>query len=185
MVASGSGSQVHLTPVLRTLGKGGKYLTSIYRAKTGLIFSQMFLRFIPFYFKSSSELSQRRWDFLKWRRRQYIRKYKNWPEILTSEPNLTGKRWSQLWNLFFSWKVWLLAFRNCLWKNFEIKTKACSPGFVRRGQVATVHTQVKKLTRSFDFEFKFDREALIPALKSFFSLKGMTLSFQELFLKYF
>ena len=44
---------------------------------------------------------------------------------------------------------------------------------------------IPKVTRKFDFESKFDREALVPALKSFFSLKGMTLSFQELFLKKF
>ncbi len=65
MVAPGSGPQVHLTPVLRTLGEEEKYVTSTYRAKTGLIFSQMSLRFFLFLFRLSSELSGRRWDFIK------------------------------------------------------------------------------------------------------------------------
>ncbi len=43
MVAPGSGHQVHLTPVLRTLEERGKYLTSTQKAQTGLIFSQMSL----------------------------------------------------------------------------------------------------------------------------------------------
>ncbi len=41
------------------------------------------------------------------------------------------------------------------------------------------------MTPKFDFGAKFDREALVPALKSFFFLKGMTLSFQKLFMKNF
>ena len=61
---------------------------------------------------------------------------KKWPGILTLTPNLTGKRWSQLWNLFFPWKVWLLAFRNCSWKNFGFKTQILSPWFVGQGQAA-------------------------------------------------
>ncbi len=65
MVAPGSGSQEHLAPVLRTLGEEEKYVTSTYRAQTGLIFSQMFLRFYPFLFRLSSDNSRRRWDFIK------------------------------------------------------------------------------------------------------------------------
>ncbi len=49
MVAPGSGPQVHLTPVLGTLGERGKYLTSTYMAQTRLFFSQMSL--VIFYFK--------------------------------------------------------------------------------------------------------------------------------------
>ena len=65
MVAPGSGSQVCLALVLRTLGKEEKYLTSTYGAQTGLIFSQMSFKIILFYFRLSSELSEERWDFLK------------------------------------------------------------------------------------------------------------------------
>ena len=65
MVAPGSGPQVHLAPVLRTLGESWKYLTSTYRAQTRLIFSQMSLGTFHFKFILSSELFGRRWDFLK------------------------------------------------------------------------------------------------------------------------
>ncbi len=65
MAAPGLGPQVHLTPVLRTLGEEEKYLTSTYRAQTGLIFSQMSLGTFNFKFILSSELFGRRWEFLK------------------------------------------------------------------------------------------------------------------------
>ena len=65
MVAPGSEAQVHLAPVLRTLGEREKYLTSTYRAQTELIFSQMSLGIFHFLFRLSSDPSGRRWDFLK------------------------------------------------------------------------------------------------------------------------
>ena len=65
MVAPGSGSQVYLTPVPRTLGEREKYLTLTYRAQTRLIFSQMSLAIFYFLFRLSSHHSVRRWDFLK------------------------------------------------------------------------------------------------------------------------
>ncbi len=65
MVAPGSGAQVHLTPVLRTLEVRGKYFSSTYRPQIRLIFSQMSLGVFHFYFKIISDVSERRWDFLK------------------------------------------------------------------------------------------------------------------------
>ncbi len=44
MVAPGSGSQVRLIPVLRTLVTMGNYLTLTHKAQIELIFSQMSLR---------------------------------------------------------------------------------------------------------------------------------------------
>ena len=65
MVAPGSGPQVHLAPVPRTLVERGKYLTSTYRAQTRLIFSQMSLGFFYFLLGLSPDQSEKRWDFSK------------------------------------------------------------------------------------------------------------------------
>ncbi len=43
---------------------------------------------------------------------------KKWFEILTLSPNLSGKRWSQLWNLFFSLKGMPLSFQELVLKKF-------------------------------------------------------------------
>ncbi len=39
---------------------------------------------------------------------------------------------------FFPLKIWLLPSRNYFWNIFWAKTKALSPGFVRRGQVVSI-----------------------------------------------
>ncbi len=45
---------------------------------------------------------------------QNIRHYKKWPEILTSKPNLTGKRLFLLWNCFFPLKDMTLSFQKLI-----------------------------------------------------------------------
>ncbi len=93
-------------------------------------------------------------------------------------------RWSQLQNLFFL-KGMTLGFQKLFleknWdQNWGPQLRICTG---RSGGDSTYVS--KKKTPNFDFESKFDREAVVPALKSFFPLKGITLCFQKLFLKYF
>ncbi len=65
-------------------------------------------------------------------------------------------------------------------QNSNFETRICT---ARSGDDGTFVS--KKIIQNFDFGEKFDREGVVPALKSFFSLKGMTLSFQELFTEKF
>ena len=86
---------------------------------------------------------------------------------------------------FFSLKGMTLSSQKLFMKKFwdgnsNFEPRICT---ARSGGASTYVSE--KMTRNFEFGEKFDREGVVPALKSFFYPKGMTLSFQELFMKKF